>query len=193
MPTRQPWWAIMAAVAFSTVVVKLSYVLLGWMPGFLIASGYIGGLILWLTVPAVPSYKRIRVPFLVTMVFFVLHKLEERHLGFFPALAKLPGVAMPDASSPLAYFLYGLASAWLLVPFLFGKGARVGEYLAWSFFAAMGVTEVAHFVFPFFDDQAGYNYFPGMASALGLVPLAWWGLWQLGNWPEFRRRRIGRL
>lgn len=36
--------------------------------------------------------------------------------------------------------------AWLLVPPLVSRGYPFGTYLAWTFFAAMGITELAHFV-----------------------------------------------
>ncbi|WP_439478365.1 hypothetical protein [Brevundimonas sp.] len=54
----------------------------------------------------------------------------------------------------------------------------MGDYLAWTFFAAMGITELFHFVFPFLDG-GGFSYFPGMASAAVLAAAAWWGMARL--------------
>ncbi|WP_137761645.1 hypothetical protein [Pontibacter sp. SGAir0037] len=63
------------------------------------------------------------------------------------------------------------------IPFLHGRGYAFGYYLAWTFFAAMGITELAHFIFPFFTN-GGDSYFPGMASVFVLAPFAWWGMYR---------------
>jgi len=47
--------------------------------------------------------------------------------------------------------------------------------MAWSLFASMGITELAHFFLPFMTTDP-YGYFPGMASVIVLAPLAWWGM-----------------
>jgi len=44
----------------------------------------------------------------------------------------------------------------------------------------MGITELAHFVFPSFTNKA-YGYFPGMASVVLLAPVAWWGMYRLSR------------
>jgi len=38
-----------------------------------------------------------------------------------------------------------------------------------GFYTAMGITELAHFFFPFFSAEP-YGYFPGMASVVILAP-----------------------
>ena len=59
-------------------------------------------------------------------------------------------------------------------------GIQFGNYLTWTFFTAMGVTELAHFIFPFFTKEP-YGYFPGMASVFFLAPVAWWGIYRLSR------------
>jgi hypothetical protein len=54
----------------------------------------------------------------------------------------------------------------------------MGYYLAWTFFASLGITELAHFVLPLFSEQP-YGYFPGMATVVLLAPSAWWGMVRL--------------
>lgn len=159
---KQPSIIIFAAF-FTIAVLVLGYSLLGLLPMFLFAFGFLGGFILWLLVPTNASFAAIKIPYFLTLVFFVLHKLEERFFDFFPALSEITGVPMPDTNSVLVYLLYAFASAWLLIPYLIGRSLQFGYYLAWTFFTAMGVTELAHFIFPFFTKEP-YGYFPGMAS-----------------------------
>jgi len=76
---------------------------------------------------------------------------------------------------------------WLATPFLIKGGYDFGYYLGWTFFASMGITELAHFFLPLLANEP-YGYFPGMASVLVLVPLAWWGMWRLARGDHAERR-----
>lgn len=175
---------ILTASVFTFGAVALGYHLLGWLPALLFGFGFVGGWVLWICVPSVPLYHKVRLPFFVTLILFAAHKFEERHYGFFPALSEITGVPVPDASSPLTKALYLFAGAWLLIPVLLRIRHPLGGYLAWTFFTSMGVTEVAHFVFPFIAPSP-FGYFPGVVTALFLVPCAWWGLTRL--WQNERR------
>jgi hypothetical protein len=138
---------IVFAALFTIAVLILGYIMLGLLPMFLFAFGLLGGFVLWLLVPTQVSFASIKIPYFLTLVFFVLHKMEERYFDFFPALSKITGVPVPETDSFLVYLLYAFAGAWLLIPFLVGRGYQFGYYLAWTFFTAMGVTELAHFIF----------------------------------------------
>jgi hypothetical protein len=163
---------------FTLAVLILGYIMLGLLPMFLFAFGFLGGYILWLTIPTNATFAQIKVPFFLTFAFFILHKFEESYFDFFPRLAEITGVPTPETNSFLVYLLYAFAGAWLLIPFLVKRGYSFGYYLTWTFFTSMGVTELAHFVLPFFTKEP-YGYFPGMASVLLLAPTAWWGMWRL--------------
>lgn len=164
---------------FSCVAVGLGYVMLGTGPALLFALGYFGGLAAWVATRDRPAPHGIKWPYIVTLVLFVLHKYEERSTDFFGALSSITGV--PVSESPvLIALLYAVACAWLLVPFLVKRGYEFGHYLAWTFFASMGLTELGHFVLPFFTDKP-FGYFPGMASVVLLAPAAWWGMMSLQN------------
>jgi hypothetical protein len=130
-------------------------------------------------------FKVVRWPYFISLVLFALHRAEEYFAGFFDALAAITGVAKPEISSPPVVLLVLLSvGAWLLVPFLMGR-TRFGTYLAWTFFSALGITELAHIVvFPILVGQP-FGYFPGMASVFVLAPFAWWGLFRL--WREAGR------
>lgn len=171
---------IVFAFLFTITVLVLGYVMLGLLPMFLFAFGFLGGFILWLIVPTNASFSAIKVPFFLTLAFFVLHKLEERHMDFFPRLSEITGVPVPETDSFLVYLLYAFAGAWLLIPYLMKRNYGFGYYLAWTFFTAMGITELAHFFLPFFSSKP-YGYFPGMASVVILAPAAWWGMYRLSR------------
>ena len=165
------------AVMFTIAVVALGYVMLGLLPAFLFVFGFLGGLILWLLIPTKASFASIKIPYFITLSFFVLHKIEEREMDFFPRLSEITGVPVPEASF-LIILLYTLAAAWLLIPYFVSREYSFGYYLAWTFFTAMGVTELAHFFLPLLTPEP-YGYFPGMASVIVLAPAAWWGMWRL--------------
>lgn len=171
---------IALAAAHTAAIVAIGYVLLGFVGMALFAFGFVGGLVVWLVTRDDATFTDIRVPYFLTLAFFVLHKVEERETDFFPALSQITGVPVPQDGSPLALLLYALAAAWLLVPLLMLRGHSFGHYLAWTFFVSMGLVELAHFVLPLFEDRR-YGYFPGMASVLLLAPVAWWGTWRLSR------------
>lgn len=171
---------IIFALVFTLAILVLGYIMLGLLPMFLFAFGFVGGFILWLVIPTNATFKTIRIPFLLTFIFFVLHKIEERYMDFFPRLSEITGVPVPETNSVLVYLLYAFAGAWLLIPYLVKRDYSFGYYLAWTFFASMGITELAHFFFPFFTAKT-YGYFPGMASVVLLAPTAWWGMYRLSG------------
>ena len=144
--------------------------------------GFLGGFLLWIVIPTNVSFKTIRKPYWITLAIFIfLHRVEENIYKFQEELSKLTGNPVPEITSPVLVILVLAAiGGWLLVPYLMGRGNQFGYYLAWSFFASMGITELAHFIFPFLV-AGSYGYFPGMASVILLAPAAWWGMWCLSK------------
>jgi hypothetical protein len=169
---------VLAAAIFTITAILLGYAALGIVPAFVFTFGYLGGLLIWLFVTYETPFKNISLPYFVTLALFLVHKIEEREKDFFPALSELTGVPVPDSTSWQAILLYAIAGFWLLIPLLLWKRYKFGYYLAWTFFASMGITELAHFAFPLFRDQP-YSYFPGMWSVIPLAPATWWGMWRL--------------
>ncbi len=68
------------ALLFTLAVLVLGYVMLGLLPMFLFAFGFLGGFILWLIVPTNTTFAAIQLPYFLTLAFFVLHKFEERYI-----------------------------------------------------------------------------------------------------------------
>lgn len=172
---------IILALLFSISVPLLGYVYLGPFYAALFATGYVGGFVLWLLMPTDVAWSALRVPYWLTLLaFLLLHKVEENRTAFFEVMSdKITGSPVPDVTVPLILSLLILPiGAWLAVPLLIKRGYEFGYFLAWTFFASMGITELAHFVLPVLTDDP-YGYFPGMASVVVLAPLAWWGIWRL--------------
>lgn len=166
---------VFGALTLTLLIVSLGYHLLGWLPMILFALGFVGGFVLWITIPTSFSFSTIRLPYFVTLILFVAHKYEEKTKDFFPELSRITGVAVPDTNSIGVYLLYAAAGAWLLIPAFVKKGSAFGYYLAWTFFTSMAVTEMAHFFLPMLKEQP-YGYFPGIVTACLLVPAGWYGL-----------------
>jgi len=174
---------IVIALLFSFLIPALGYVYLGPLYAVLFSTGYVGGFVLWHAVPTHTPWSALRAPYWLTMLaFLLLHKAEENRAEFFRAVSdRVTGDPVPDVTVHLMLSLLVLPiGSWIMVPRLVGRGVEFGYYLAWTFFASMGVTELAHFVLPVLANEP-YGYFPGMASVLVLAPLAWWGMWRLGR------------
>ncbi len=175
----KPWSTVFLALLFTLIILGVGYSAFGFWTTMIFTSGFLGGYILWLLMPTYASFASIKAPYILSLVFFLLHRVEERVAGFFQALADITQVPTPEIVSwPVILLVATSVGAWLLIPLLIKRGYPFGYYLAWTFFAAMGITELAHFILPFFV-EGPYGYFPGMASVVLLAPTAWWGMWRL--------------
>jgi len=173
---------VIAALLFTTVTLAVGYWAFGFVTTLIFTSGFLGGLFLWLVVPTRASWNDIRLPFWIAFALFVVHRIEENRTGFFERLAEITGEPTPEiVSVPIILLVTLSVGAWLAAPFLAARRNAFGFYLAWTFFAAMGITELAHFVvFPFIDGEP-LGYFPGMASVVLLAPVAWFGMVRLAQ------------
>lgn len=173
---------VIAALLFTTVTLAVGYWAFGFVTTLIFTSGFLGGLLLWLVVPTRASWNDVRRPFWIAFALFVVHRIEENRTGFFERLAEITREPTPEiVSAPVILLVTLSVGAWLAAPFLAARSNAFGFYLAWTFFAAMGITELAHFVvFPFIDGEP-LGYFPGMASVVLLAPVAWFGMVRLAQ------------
>lgn len=176
---------ILSAFLFTTSLLVFSYFSFGPWTTLIFTFGFLGGFILWAIFSSKRvSFSQIQVPYWLTLLFFICHKVEENRTHFQERLADLTGTPVPEISSPaLIILLLTSVGGWLLIPYLVKRGYFFGYYFAWTFFASMGIIELAHFIFPFFTNQP-YGYFPGMLSVLILAPSAWWGMYRLTRVPR---------
>ena len=172
---------IILACLFTVMVLTLGYICFGFWTALIFTSGFLGGFLIWVFVPAKASFQSIKIPFWLTFIIFIGHRVEEKVCNFFDRLAEITHSPKPEITSvPVILLVVTSVIAWLFVPFLMKRGYAFGYYLAWTFFTAMGITELAHFIFPLFTNEP-YGYFPGMASVIILAPVAWWGMYSLLN------------
>jgi len=177
----KPFPVILSAFLFSVLVLTLGYIAFGIWTTLIFTAGFMGGFLLWLSFPGKASFEEIKAPFWITFALFLVHRVEEKTMNFFSAMAEITGTPVPEITSiPVIGLIIVSVGAWSAVPYLMRRGYAVGYYLAWTFFAAMGITELAHFIFPFFTKEP-YGYFPGMISVALLVPVAWWGMYELSK------------
>ncbi len=170
---------ILVAFVFTLAILLLGYLSFGFLTALIFTSGFLGGFLFWVLVPSKALYDAIKTPFWITFLLFIVHRIEEKVFGFFDSLSEITGIPTPEILSlPIILLVLTSVVAWLAIPYLVKRGNAFGYYLAWTFFAAMGITELAHFIFPFFTDKP-YGYFPGMASVCLLAPVAWWGMLRL--------------
>lgn len=171
---------VLLAVGFTALVLAVGYAAFGLLTMLIFTAGFAGGLILWLSLPTRGTWSDIRRPYWIAMLLFLVHRIEEKQFGFFDLLSRVTGVPTPDiASVPVISLVVLSVGSWLLVPLLMRRGWLLGGYLAWTFFASMGLTELAHWVvFPFVNDL---HYVPGMWSVVALAPVAWWGMARLSK------------
>lgn len=167
---------IIEALLCMAAISGLGFALLGNIPAILFTLGFFAGFILWFIVPTDVTFSSIKVPYYLTFTLFIINKLEEYSFDFFPELAVFADVTVPKYASIEIYMLQALA--WAFVPLLIKRGNQLGYYLLWTLFTSMGFIELIHFFLPlFFTNYLGY--FPGLASAVILVPAAWWGMYRL--------------
>jgi len=175
-------YTVLAALLFTVGLLTVGFFSFGAWTTFIFASGFLGGFIIWLFMPNNAPFRSFKLPYWLTFAAFILlHRVEEFVFKFQEQLSSITGNPVPDIKSPaLIILVLAAVGGWLFIPYLTTKKYAFGYYLAWTFFAAMGITELAHFIFPLFWNKP-YGYFPGMASVLVLAPLAWWGMWRLSK------------
>jgi hypothetical protein len=169
---------VLVAVA-GTAIVGVGYYLLGTVPAIVFAVFVLGSAVAWRWTtygkPADPS--RIVVPYLAAVILFIVHVLEEYLTEFWEAMSLMTGEPMSQRNFLLVAAFAGPV-LWLVGLVLFYLRTEIGNYLAWAFFVAMTISELAHFVFPF-AAYGRFQYFPGMyTAALPLIP-AWIGVYRL--------------
>lgn len=176
----RPPAAVGLAIAYTAAVLGIGYAAFGLVTMLVFTAGFLGGLVLWLLLSTRGTWASIRGPFWLTVLLFLAHRVEEKQFGFFAMLSSVTGVPTPAVASPVVIGLVLLSvGGWLLVPWLMKLGKPLGDYFAWTFFASMGITELAHWaVFPFLQGP-GVHAVPGMWSVLFLAPAAWFGMSRL--------------
>lgn len=165
---------IVTAFSFTVATLVLGYLAFGFLTSLIFSSAFLGGFILWYFVQTATPYEKLKIPYFACLTLFFFHRAEEKYMGFFAFLSEVTSVPTPEIISWEVVGLVAISvGSWLSIPFLLRRGYDLGYYFAWTFFTAMGVTELAHWVvFPFLLENP-IQYIPGMMSVVPLAPVAW--------------------
>lgn len=164
---------LILTLVFACVMVLVGYLLMGPVPAAIFAVFLFGGVGLWRFTtygrPVAPD--RIIVPYLLTVMLFIIHVLEEYLTGFHTAISDLTGHNVSEQNFLIVAGFIG-PLLWLSGLALFYLRTEIGNYLVAAFFVAMILSELAHFAFPIAAGEP-FGYFPGLYTAiLPLIPAA---------------------
>ena len=180
--------SVLIVLVFIGGLIGIVLVLLGRIPAVVFSVASIGGFILWMaTTYRTPiDTQKVIVPYLLTIILFILHVYEEYITDFEVAMTDITGFHMLERNFlTVAAFVAPLL--WLVGAILLIKKTHVGYYFLSFFFVAMTLAELSHYVFPFLEDGT-FHYVSGMyTAALPLIPAAY-GLYIVMS--EMKRERV---
>lgn len=175
---KKSYSVILLAFLFTLAMVVLGALAIAPLVGVVFASGFFTGFVLWLIMPMQATFQTIKLPYVVAILAYIIHRTDEEVSEFVPAMEELTGSTAAAVTSPVSIVLVVLSLVWMLSPLLMKYGYAFGFYGAWTLFAGFGIIELAHFVFPLLTPDS-YGYFPGMITAPLIAAVGWWGMWRL--------------
>lgn len=156
---------------FIVAFVGMAYHLMGKVPAIVFAVASIGGFVLWrFTTYQTPiDPHKVIIPYLVTIILFIIHVYEEYLTDFEVAVTDIFGLHVPEE-----YFLsiaaFFAPAMWIAGAILLLRRTALGYYFLSFFIVAMTMAELAHYIFPFLEDGT-FHYVSGMyTAALPLIP-----------------------
>ena len=162
---------ILLAGLFIIGFVSLAYSQLGKIPALVFAFASIGGLVLWLLTTYRTPIKtsKLIIPYLLTIVLFIVHVYEEYLMDFEVSMTDIFGFHMTEKSFLSVAAFFG-PIMWIVGAILIIRRTPIGFYFLSFFYVAMTMAELSHFVFPFIEDGT-FHYVSGMyTAALPLIP-----------------------
>jgi hypothetical protein len=165
--------SLILVLAFILSLALTGYFVIGFT-GILFSAAFIGGFILWiLTTYRYPvDINKFIIPYLVMIVFFVIHVTEERLAHIETELSRMAGTEISKDQ-----FLNIATTAgpivWLLGAIMSLKRWPFGYFLASTFLFGMMFAELSHFINPFMEDGT-FHYTAGMYTALLPVIAGWY-------------------
>lgn len=149
----------------------LAWMTMGRLPLIIFGFAFGGGFVLYLATLWRKRFEatRVIIPYLLTVMLFILHVGEEYLTDFEVTVSKINGAPVSETGFMLiAAFLAPMM--WIGGAIAILKGWRFGDYFLCTFFFAMILAELSHFVFPFVIDGT-FHYESGMwTAALPLIP-----------------------
>jgi hypothetical protein len=177
---RETRLSVALVAAFIPTYAATLYVQAGFLVVGIVAGSMVAGFVIWLrtTLRRPPAVPAILPAYLLTLILFLLHVLEEHVFNFAGRISAAAHVRWTETQFVEVIVLLGPA-IWIAGALGVYKRHPLGNFVAWFLFVGMMVGEPAHFlVFPFMEGGR-YHYFPGMWTALfPMVPAAY-GIWRM--------------
>jgi hypothetical protein len=164
-------------IALIIAIVAVAYVMLGPIPAIIFTVAFGGGLLLYMATAWRTRFDTLKVivPYLLTVMLFMVHTYEEYLTDFEVLVSKLAGRTVPE--SDLLFIIAWLAPLmWIGGAVMLIKRWAFGYYFLCAFFVAMTIAELAHYVFPFVIDGT-FHYVSGMYTAALPLITAYYGLY----------------
>jgi hypothetical protein len=177
---RETRLSVALVAVFIPTYATLLYLQAGLMVVGIVAGSMVAGFVIWLrtTLRRPPAARAILPAYLLALVLFLLHVLEEYAFDFAGRVAAAAHVRWTEAQFVEVIVLLGPA-IWIAGALAIYKRHPLGNFVAWFFFVGMMLGEPTHMlVFPFMEGGR-YHYFPGMWSALAPMVPAAYGIWRM--------------
>lgn len=176
-------------LAFILALALSGYLAVGFA-GMLFSVAFVGGFVLWLLTtyrtPVPP--QTFLTPYLVTVIFFVMHVYEEYRGHIELELSQLSGFPVSQGQF-LIIAAFAAPVVWLLGAVLSLKGRPFGYFLCSTFLFGMMFGECSHFVSPLLQQNCSF-YSAGMYTAVLPIAGGWYTFFQIqksrkaGRFPE---------
>ncbi len=156
---------------FIIAFVSMAYNFMGKVPAIVFTVASAGGFVLW----RFTTYKtpidphKVIIPYLITIILFILHVYEEYLTDFEVAVTDIFGFHVQEqVFMTIAAFM--APAMWITGAILLLKKTQFGYYFLSFFIVAMTMAELSHYLFPFMEDGT-FHYVSGMyTAALPLIP-----------------------
>jgi hypothetical protein len=162
----QKEWSLIGVLGLIPMLLILTATRLSIVPAVVFTIPLVGGLALWLAT----TYKtqvdplKLIIPYLLTLIFFIIHVYEEYITDFEMAMTDISGLHVLERDFLTIVGFLGPV-VWLTGAILLLKRIAAGYYFMSSMYVGMIIGELAHFVFPFMEDGT-FHYVSGMYTAL---------------------------
>jgi hypothetical protein len=167
--------AIVYVSLFAILVVAFYYLFFG-TPLMTPAPLFVGGSVLWLlTTYSTPiDARKIIIPYLLTVILFIVHVYEEYTAFVYGYPDILGGVTALDLKTLLTFAAFLSPILWLSGAVMLLMRWSVGYFVVSTFLFGMMFIEPLHFIAPFLQKGGGFQYVGGLWTAILPTVVGWY-------------------